>query len=353
MKKSLKNAALFVLAATTLASCNNQSKGARETKLVGSFIASEKLEGNYGSGSFNARVYQVNLFEGDVYQLISTELAYGYGMVLGTTSIMSYGTYALGTSEDGITSYSLSKASEVIFNSYSKAGGYNLSINTQTATYPAEMLAHTQGEKLYANSKEDVINEYGKGYIVYTDDGKNTFSFIKEGSEAREEVNTASGSVSAILNETIVTSHIVNNFVSPGAYGEGSWVGQVIQVNTTESNKYEFVKTEISFGYSMLLGTTTILNYGSMTKENGEDGITPFVLSDADRVVMNSFSKAGGYNLSIDTLDCEYPVEMLAHTQGEKLYANSKEDVVNEYGKGMTVYTNDAKNELSLTNPNA
>ncbi|MCQ2472507.1 MAG: hypothetical protein MJ147_10785, partial [Clostridia bacterium] len=124
MKKSIRNVAILVMAAAALSACGGSQGGASNTKLEGSFIASEKVAGAYGEGSFNARVYQINLFKGNVYEMIETELAYGYSMVLGTTSVISYGTFAKGASEDGVASYTLNSASEVIMNSYSKAGGY-------------------------------------------------------------------------------------------------------------------------------------------------------------------------------------------------------------------------------------
>ena len=44
---------------------------------------------------------------------------------------------------------------------------------------------------------------------------------------------------------------------------------------------------------------------------------------------------------------------MLAKVQGEKHMANSKQDVVDEYGAEKTYYASDSGSILSLTNPNA
>ena len=355
-KKLFKNCVALVLGVAALVSCsggaNNKANGSA-ANLIGSYVANEKADGNYGKGSFNALVYQVNLYEENVYEFIKTEVMYGYGMVLGTTTIVNHGTYVAGTSEDGIAEYTLNAASEVLFNSYSKAGGYNISINTQNQTYPVELLAKTQGEKNMANSKEDIIKEYGTGYKIYCETTKNTFSFKKEGSDSVETVTTTSGDISKVFIEEVKSSNIVNNFINPGNYGEGSWTAEAYQVNVFESGEYEFIKTELIFGYGMVLGTTTIVNYGTTVLSEPEDGYQTVKLNAADRVIFNSFSKAGGYNIKIDTANCTYPVELLAKNQGEKNMANSKEDVVKEYGPEATYYVSTSKNELSLTNPNA
>ena len=374
MKKAIFMLATTALMGTLLAGCDNEEKpnskesseissaiSSEETKkernkTIGTYVCSEIVSpSSYGKGSFNALAYQVNFFENNVYEYISTELIYGYSMALGTTSIVNYGTYTKGNTEDGVTAYSLNVAKEVVFNSYSLAGGYNISINTTNQTYPVEMLAHTQGEKLMANSKEDVVNEYGKGKMIYVNEGKNTFGFVDPNADTPEkkEVTTPSGDVSSLLISNVKKSQIVSDFISPASYGNGSWNAEIYQVNAFEDGYYEFIKTEIIYGYSMNLGTTTINNYGKITYGTSEDGYTPATLAAADKVVFNSYSLAGGYNISINTDNQTYPVEMLAHAQGEKLMANSKEDVVNEYGSARTYYFNDTKNLLSLTNPNA
>ena len=374
MKKAIFMLATTALMGALLAGCGSEeetsSKESSEissaisstetkkerSKTIGSYISSEIVSpASYGAGSFNALTYQVNFFENNVYEYISTELNYGYSMVLGTTSTIVYGTYSKGSTEDGVTEYSLNVGKEVLFNSYSLAGGYNISINTMNQTYPVEMLAHTQGEKLMATSKEDVIKEYGKGQMIYANEGKNTFGFVNPNADTQEkkEVTTPSGEVSSLLISNVKKCHVVSDFVSPASYGDGSWNADIYQVNTFEDGNYEFVKTEINYGYSMNLGTTTINNYGKIAYGTSEDGYTPATLAAADKVVFNSYSLAGGYNISINTDNQTYPVEMLAHTQGEKLMAHSKEDVVNEYGSARTYYLSDTNNLLSLTNPNA
>ena len=375
MKKILFTLSTLALLSTALVGCNKTSTSSTKpvdsstsekasdssaaeptrTKTVASYVNSDiQAPGNYGDGSWNTYSYQVNFYENNVYEYITTELIYGYSMSLGTTSIINYGTYTKGDSEDGITTYTLNIAKEVIFNSYSLAGGYNISINTTNQSYPVEMLAKTQGEKNMANSKEDVIKEYGAGTTIYTNDGKNTFSFKNENLDAEAPaVTTASGDVSSLLIRKVTKCQIVSDLITPGSYGEGSWTADIYQVNTFEDDTYEFIKTEVIYGYSMNLGTTIINNYGKYSYGTGEDGYTPITLEDADKVLFNSYSLAGGYNISINTDNQTYPVELLAKNQGEKNMADSKDDVVKEYGAKRTYYSNDTKNILSLTNPNA
>ena len=354
MKKVILTLAASTLMCTMLASCGKTDSTPTRAKTLASYVNSSIVSpGSYGEGSWTASTYQVNLFENNVYEYITTQLIYGYGMSLGTTSIINYGTYAKGATEDGITTYTLNIASEVVFNSYSLAGGYNISINTTNQTYPVEMLAEAQGEKPMANSKDDVVAKYGAGTTIYASEGKNTFSFTNENLDsAPDAVTTKSGDVSSLLIKKISKCQIVSDLISPGSYGDGSWTADIYQVNAFEDGIYEFIKTEVIYGYSMNLGTTTINNYGKFSYGTSEDGYTPITLEDADKVVFNSYSLAGGYNISINTENATYPVEMLAKSQGEKNMANSKEDVVKEYGAKRTYYSSDSKNNMSLKNPN-
>lgn len=98
-----------------------------------------------------------------------TELTYAYSMVLGTTSVTTYGTYVDNGSEDGYAKYTLNAGADAIVASYSLAGGYSILVNTadEEQTYPAELPAKTQGEKNMAQSKEDVIKAYGQEQVFY------------------------------------------------------------------------------------------------------------------------------------------------------------------------------------------
>ena len=352
MKKNiLAPLATLLVFGCTLVACGGTPAKA---KLNDSYILGELGEGTAAPGSKTFETYQVNFYEGNVYECISTEITYGYSMLLGTTTNITYGTYVQGESEDGVTAYTLNKASEVIFNSYSKMGGYNISINTADAnqTYPTEILAQTQGEKSYANNKEEVIAEYGLGTVIYCDD-KNTFTFINPNDETDEKdvIETASGSVARVLDKKITNVQVASE-IATAANGEEY---RVYQVMVFEDLTYQYISTTITYGYSMLLGTTTINSFGTCEYGESEDGYTPLTLKRANDVIFNSYSKMGGYNISINTMDANqtYPVEILAQTQGEKSYANSKEEVIDNYGTEKTFYSNNEKNDMSLVNPNA
>lgn len=331
-----------------------------ETKvpsLLSSYVLGERTAGAYGDSSWNALTYQVNFYEENVYQYIQTEIQYGYSMVLGTTVKVNYGTYAAGASEDGVTKYTLNKASEVILGSFSLAGGFSISINTQNQTYPVEMPAKVQGEKNMAEDKDDVLNYGGLGVEIYCD-ATNTFSFVNpndDSSEPNKSVTTASddASVAKLLVKEYDKFGIQNELVSPGSYGDSSWIAKTHTVLTYTDGSYELYDSEVTYGYSMVLGTTTNHTVGEYTKGTAEDGYTKYDFKAASDVLLNSYSKAGGYNISIDTRNCEYPVEMPAKVQGEKNMAEDKDDVIAQYGVAKSYYMSDSSVSFALTDPNA
>ena len=300
--------------------------------------------------------HRVNLYENNVYEYIQTQITYGYSMNLGTTSVVTYGTFVAGTTEDGVTAYTLNKAAEVVLSSYSNAGGFKLQINTADPdqTYPAEMPAKTQGEKNMAQNKNDVINAYGIGTKIYVGTD-HIISFIDPNSEEEDpqkaEVTTPSGSVASVVGD-LKQVQIVGE-IKDNAYNDKDYVVDYLHVY--EDNSYEYINTRISCGYSMLLGVTSNMTFGQGTYGTGEDGITPFTLGKAEDVVLNSYSKAGGYSFAINTASASqtYPTEMPAKAQGEKPMAQNKDDVVNAYGASFKVYTSDANCVMSLTDPNA
>ncbi len=114
------------------------------------------------------------------------------------------------------------------------------------------------------------------------------------------------------------------------------------QLKLFTDGRYELVKTEGAHGYEMLLGITTIMTTG--TYENGEavDGLIPCKLT-ADRIIYNSYSDLGGYNITIDTEDAVYPVEM----PGNKM--TEEKDFKAMYGDA-TIYLIEDTNAFSLTN---
>lgn len=149
-----------------------------------------------------------------------------------------------------------------------------------------------------------------------------------------------------------ITSTYVYGEVASNSYGGND--STTYQVTFYDDGSYEMIETTVVYAYSMNLGTTAVTTYGTYTEGASSDGYTPYTLSDATRVILNSYSTAGGFNISIDTeLTTEWPAELPAQSEGEKIYANGPTDVINAYGKGMTIYINDDNNTFSLTDPNA
>ena len=324
---------------------------------IASFANSELADNSYGGWTGTA--YSVLLYEGNLYKMIKTELTYAYSMVLGTTSVTTYGTYVDNGSEDGYAKYTLNAGAEAIVASYSLAGGYSILVNTadEEQTYPAELPAKTQGEKNMAQGKEDVIADFGQGNVIYAQEGKNNFTFVDPNDESatKQTISTASGDASALLGKTFDSVQIVNEF--DGTKGEdgnySAWNGSVLQVITYADGSYEFQKTTINYGYSMLLATTFVETVGKVTKGASEDGFSKMTLNVADDVLLDSYSLAGGFNIHIDTRNQTYPVELPAQTQGEKNMAQGKDDVIKAYGQEQVFYFNESGVNMSLTDPNA
>lgn len=300
--------------------------------------------------------HRVNLYENNVYEYIQTQITFGYSMNLGTTAVVNYGTYVAGTTEDGVTAYTLNKAAEVVLSSYSNAGGYKLQINTADPgqEYPAEMPAKAQGEKPMANSKDDVINAYGIGTKIWVGED-NIISFLDPNSEEenpqRAEVTTPSGSVDSVVGD-FKQVQIVGD-IQTNSYNDKDYVVDYLHVY--DDNSYLYVNTRITCGYSMLLSTSSYVNFGQGAYGDGEDGITPFTLAKAEDVSLNAYSKAGGFSFAINTASESqtYPTELPAKTQGEKNMAQNKDDVINAYGVSFTVWTSDDNCVMSLNDPNA
>ncbi len=331
-----------------------------DVAIIDSYAYSEITDGDYGDGSYNTTAYQLLLFEGNLYRMTTTLLTYGYSMNLGTSSTIVYGTYETGTSEDGYTQVTLNAASELIVNSFSLAGGYSISINTADPDqgYPVELPAKSEGEKIYASEKQDVIDYSGTGYVVYLEDGKNVFSFtdpLDETSTTITTVTTASGDVSSIAPSTVNWNQLNSVFTMPASYGDGSYVADVYQILTYDDGSYEQIKTTVTYGYTMNLGTEIVSTIGDSTIGNSEDGYTAVTLNEAEDVILDSYSLAGGYNISINTTDPDqgYPVELPAQSEGQKIYANEKQDVIDAYGEEVTYYFNDNALYFSFTDPNA
>ena len=153
-----------------LTSCGGEKATINNTYAYGVVEAN-----SYGGNTTST--YQLNFLTDSTYELINSSITIGYGMNLGTETVSTYGTYTVGASEDGYTAYTLSTATRVILNSYSDMGGFAIYIDTESAsqTYPAELPAETEGQKIYAQNKEEVINKYGKESTIYVSDTNHKF----------------------------------------------------------------------------------------------------------------------------------------------------------------------------------
>ena len=348
-----------------LSSSSEESKPAAKADIKESYIYGETVESALG---FDIRAHHVALYDNGLYRYTVSELKYGYSMILGTSVVTQYGEYVKGAAEDGISELTLNKASEVLLNSYSLAGGFSIVINTLDQEYPVEMPAKAQGEKPMANSKADVLAAYGEGATMFVTE-KNDLSFLDADGEPGAAPTQGSGDVSSILG-AVKDFQIVNEWnpvftekVVEGEYDESSqpvtkkvlssWDATAHSLITFEDGSYDYLCTTVKFGYSMILGTTTFNDLGKATYDSAEDGYTKVGLAAADRVLLNSYSKAGGFNIQIDTDHVEYPVEMPAKAQGEKPMANSKSDVVAAYGAPNYVYLSENSGTMSLVDPNA
>ncbi len=328
-----------------------------KASVVESYIYGETKESAMG---FDIRAHHVALYDNGLYRYTVSEMKYGYSMILGTTVVSQFGEFTKGEAEDGIAQVTLNKASEVLLNSYSLAGGFSIVLNTLNQTYPVEMPAKAQGEKPMANSKADILAAYGEGATIFVSD-KNDFSFVDADGEPGVAPTKASGDVSSILS-SVKDFQIVNEW-NPTFKEETvdsetkktltAWDATVHAVTTFEDGSYDYLNTCVKFGYSMILGTTTFNDIGKATYGTAEDGYVKVSLAAADRVLLNSYSKAGGFNIQIDTDKATYPVEMPAKAQGEKPMANSKADVIAAYGAPAEVFFSETTGTMSFVDPNA
>ena len=104
---------------------------------------------------------------------------------------------------------------------------------------------------------------------------------------------------------------------------------------------YEMTMTEATYAYEMLLAHTSVTTYGTYTMGDSSDGYTSCELSEASRILYNSYSDVGGYNLSYDTDSVDsYPVELPGGVMTEK------EDFFGQFGAQRTVYIDDASTSV-------
>lgn len=173
----MKKARLFfvtaMLAAALAAVLAFTACGSSAT-LTATYVCGVSEENTYDGN--NNTAYQLNIYDDGSYVMVNSTVIYGYDMCMGITVVTTYGTYEAGESVDGYKAYTLSEATKVIVNSYSTPGGYDIHIDTDTSTYPVELPAQSEGEKVMANSKEDVIKAYGQKLTVYVKDNAYNFT---------------------------------------------------------------------------------------------------------------------------------------------------------------------------------
>jgi len=380
MKKSLKSIILLGAASLFLTGCGEPAQtttaatdtGAATDTASGSEVTPEvvpTLEKTYITSSYEANalqgydctLYQLNVYSGNYYQYLESTVKYGYSMTIGVTNIFTYGTYELGTEEDGIAQLKLGNPAEATINSYSLAGGFDIAINTisEDQTYPVELPAKVQGEVNMANSEQDVLDYVGKGFNAYVETASNVFSFsLDEDPMEKEENDKTSGELKNFADNLKKVAAVGNFDINFKETEEGKALNTFNVtcdiVLLSEENFYSYTSTKVQYGYSMLLATTSTTRFGEATLGEPEDGSYKVSLAKADEVNLASFSKAGGFNISINTADpdLQYPVELPATQQGEKNIKNNKQEVLDEVGPATDFYMFETKGLLSATNPN-
>lgn len=116
---------------------------------------------------------------------------------------------------------------------------------------------------------------------------------------------------------------------------------ELYQLKLFTDGSYEMTKTEALHGYEMLLGATTVISMGTYESGEAVDGLIPCNLK-AERIIYNSYSDMGGYNITIDTKDAVYPVEL----PGNKM---TEEKGFKEMYGDITVYLIEDTNAFCLT----
>ena len=151
---------------------------------------------------------------------------------------------------------------------------------------------------------------------------------------------------------SIQASYVYGEVVSPNSYGGQD--STVYRLDLYDDGSYVLTETTLVYAFSMNLGTTAVVRYGDDTEGATTDGYTTYTLSDANRVILNSYSSAGGFDIYFDTeLTTEYPVEMPAESEGEQNFAQNADDILEAYGKGTNVYVGTDAGTFSFTDPNA
>ena len=112
MKKIVLSMTALLTTGLLMTACNGGDNGGakfddrpNETYVLGE-VAEESMS--------YYRAYEVNFYDNNVYEFVSTQITYGYSMNLGTSVSVAYGTYEKGEVVDGVGKFTLNKASEVV-----------------------------------------------------------------------------------------------------------------------------------------------------------------------------------------------------------------------------------------------
>ena len=169
----------------------------------------------------------------------------------------------------------------------------------------------------------------------------------KEDVAETEEAEPVVAEEKAVIEETYICGD-PNASVVMGAQGtmEGAHVTYYLEL--LSDGTYRYTTTQCDNVHEDINMYAVTVTFGNYTKEDAEDGTTPIVLDNADRVIYNVYLNVGGVALSVDTDDAsDFPAELL----GSGVADQSAEDYLALYGAGTTVYVQDGSNFLYLTNP--
>ena len=114
------------------------------------------------------------------------------------------------------------------------------------------------------------------------------------------------GSGSAGGGEAVGT--YIYNEIAGNSMGDNDYVEY--ELTLYGDNTYKLTTSTASCGYSMLLSNTVTSAYGPYTMGASTDGTTACELGEATRIVYNGYSDIGGYNMSYDTDNLQFPVEL-------------------------------------------
>lgn len=128
--------------------------------------------------------YELTLYGDNTYKFTSTRASNGYSMLLSNTVVTAYGSYTMGASSDGATACELAEATRILYSGYSDVGGYNMSYDTDTITFPVELPGGIQTEQT------DFWAQFGPARTIQLDDANPTRMSFETGSLPPVEKNT-------------------------------------------------------------------------------------------------------------------------------------------------------------------